>query len=237
MDAPAHAIKCLKSHGLHGVWLVERPARGIGNAGGELRIVKTWPLGLWMAVKLLLGIAQPQRQIRGVQRLQKAGVPTPPSYGSWRVNRYGGHRMVEIELGYAPGHTATEWVKGQTDEKVPPRALVRAARLAGEAVAKMANGGVFHRDLKSTNIVVDLSDSSRPGVWIIDTVGVRTMWNRATEIERMLERLALQPILLETSLARAMRMAALRGALQPCSRSERAGVIEKIRQRIQSTVH
>ena len=225
MQPPAHAIKCLKSDGLHNVWLIERPGRG-------LRTLKTWPLGPDMALKLALGIAQPQRQMRGMRMLRRVGVRTPQCAGSWHVRTQGGQRVVQIELEYAPGVAAAELIAPTSaHDQLDRELLVRCARLVGGVVADMAGGGLFHRDLKPSNLVIDTRHPSQPVVWVIDTVGVRRMRKRIIEIERMLERLTCQPMTLKPPLARIVRMAGLRAALKSLSRRDRCAVLSRLRHR------
>lgn len=228
-DQPDHAKTCLKSYGLHSVWLVQ-------PGSGPPRILKVWPLGLWTAMKIAMGIAQPQRQIRGLERLRRIGVRTPACIGSWRIGRRGLRPMIVLELEYAPGHSAWELICNAPDSpRVDRHSLVRAAREVGAAVVAMANGKVFHRDLKPSNVVLNLADPQQPEAWIIDTVGVRRMRRRAVEIERMLERLAIQPIRLDAAVAREIRTALLRCALRPLTRAERREVLDGLRMRVNLT--
>lgn len=220
---PAHAIKCLKADGLNSVWLTQPP-------GQPLRTVKIWPLGPAMALKLLLGIAQPQRQIRGMRRLRRLGINTPANIGSWRIRRRGGRYAVELTLEYAPGQSAWEIASDAGDIQRPDDAcLLHAARSIGRIVHILGQGGVFHRDLKLSNVVIDFATAKHPTIWLIDPVGVRAMRQRIREYGRMLERLAVQPLGFEPSLARRIRIAVLRSALRPLPAHDRRGVCRELR--------
>lgn len=225
MDAPAHALRCLKADGLHNVWLIQPP-------GQSMRTLKTWPLGVGMLFKLWLGIAQPQRQLRGMRRLRRINVPTPNSFGPWRLRRRGKHWMVELEMDFAPGQSAWELISNERAAPAKPHDLIRAARKVGQTVAALTGGRAFHRDLKPSNVVIDFDQHAKPAVWIIDTVGVRRMRNRIAETERMLERLAIQPMQLEPSLARKIRIAVLRATLEPLSLQDRRDVLSRLRLRV-----
>lgn len=225
VDQPAHAIRCLKSDGLHNVWLIERPGRG-------QRTLKTWPLGPLTALKLMLGIAQPQRQMRGMRRLRRVGVHTPQCVGSWHVRKNGTHPLVQIELEFAPGIAAADLMAPKSaSDRLDDEVLIRGARLVGRAIARMAAGGVFHRDLKPSNLVIDARNPQQPMVWVIDTVGVRRMRHRINEIERMLERLTCQPNTLDKPLMRKLAVATLRAALKPLSAQDRRAVLSRLRLR------
>jgi serine/threonine protein kinase len=225
MQQPAHAIRCLKSDGLHNVWLIEKPGRA-------LRTLKTWPLGPLTVIKLLLGIAQPQRQMRGMRKLRRVGVRTPQCFGSWHVKMIGMRPVVQIELEFAPGTAAADLIAPRSvHDQLGDELLVRSARLVGRAVAAMAAGGVFHRDLKPSNIVLDARNPQQPIVWVIDTVGVRAMRRRINEIERMLERLTCQPVTLEQPALRAVAIATLRAALRPLHPKDRRAVLSRLRLR------
>lgn len=223
---PQHAVQCLKADGLHAVWLIHPP-------GQSLRTLKTWPVELMMLLKLVVGIAQPQRQIRGAKRLERAGIPTPRCFGSWRMVKRGGHRLVELEINYAQGKSALDLLIASAEgAPVSREMLVRAARKLGRMVVQFADAGLFHRDLKPSNVVIDDRVPADPAIWIIDPVGVRPMRRRLAEIERMLERLALKTGRLDPTFASALRMAGLRAATRSLSRVDRREVFRLLRVRI-----
>jgi hypothetical protein len=80
-----------------------------------------------------------------------------------------------------------------------------------------------------------LGNPKQPGVWIIDTVGVRRMRDRVTAVERMLERLAIQPMRLPLPLARAVRIGVLRSALKGLPGSERREILSRLRARAKAS--
>jgi len=138
---PAHAIRRLKDAGRQSVWLVHRP-------GEQPRTLKTWPLTPLLLVKLALGIAQPQRQIRGARRLARAGIPTAEvccRRVAW------GRRQVEIELGWVEGASAWELVSSESPSISERR---RASAAVGGMVAQLIEAGLFNRDVKLSNLVV-----------------------------------------------------------------------------------
>jgi hypothetical protein len=180
-EAPPHAVRCLKEAGVHSVWLVQRP-------GQPPRTIKGWPLTAGLLLKLLLGIAQPQRQIRGARRLRRAGAPTPRVFGSWRFARRGKTRLVEIELEYVPGRSAFDVLAEAAPGDDLPR---RCARPIGRLVAALASARLLHRDLKLRNVIVNEEDQP-PSVWIIDSVGVRRYNDLPMSLLRMLDRLLVE---------------------------------------------
>ena len=222
-ETPANAV-CLKSDGGHGVWLLRCP--------GELsRTLKVWSLGPWTLVKLVLGIAQPQRQVRGTRRLLEAGIPTPRCLGRLRVGLHRRRPVISLELEYAPGRTAWELVAREPGPQGPDdRLLLACARRLGELVARLAAAGIFHRDIKLTNVVVDTAPPE-PAVSVIDTVGVRKMRRPGVEVERMLERFAIQPVVVALHLSRSLRLSVVHNALRPLPGSVRREVIERLRRR------
>ena len=96
---------------------------------------------------------------------------------------------MEIELGWVEGSSAWDLVSskglGASDRR-------RASAAVGRVVARLIEAGLFNRDVKLSNLVVD-STGERPEVWLIDTVAIRRLRRPAVEIARMLERLAVQP--------------------------------------------
>ncbi len=175
---PAHGVRCLKEAGPYSVWLIERP-------GQEPRTLKTWPLTLPTALKLLVGGAQAQRQLRGSRRLARLNVRTPQPIGRWALRRLGGRWRVTIELHFAPGRSVRDmFTSGGIDERT-----ARASALQiGRFVRAMANARLTHRDLKLNNIVIEEA-ADGPVVWLVDTVGVRPAWSRRRGLMQMLERL------------------------------------------------
>jgi tRNA A-37 threonylcarbamoyl transferase component Bud32 len=196
-EAPPHAVRCLKPDGLRSVWLVQRPGTGP-------RTLKGWPLTLGLLLKLALGIAQPQRQIRGTRLLRRAEIATPACAGSWRFARRGSRLLVELELEHAPGLSLHHLLADSCAVAGLPGAhREHLARTLGATVAKIAAARLFHRDMKLTNLIVDCADTP-PSLAVIDAVGVRGSRRPVVERARMLR-----------SLARSMEHEAVAGKVEP----------------------
>lgn len=200
------------------MWLVDRPGEG-------RRIVKRWSLTPMRAIKLLLGVSQPQRQLRGAGRLARAGIPTPKPCRSWRIERPDRRRLVTIELEYAEGRTGWAMLN---DVDVPEASQVLGARAVGTLVVAFRRAGLFNRDLKLTNLIVDHA-GEEPRVWVIDPVGVRRMRDVVPHTERMLERLAVLPLYHRVPLPRAVVIAVLRSALSDLKKPRRRAVLRRLR--------
>ncbi len=174
-------MRCLKRAGPSRVWLIERP-------GQARRTLKTWPLTPLLALKLLFGQAQPQRQLRGARRLARLKINTPEPLGPLRLRRSGRWWQAAIELAFVPGRSALEIVR---DGEVDGGLARRCGRQLGRAVRALAEAGLVHRDLKLNNVLV-AGSGTEPVVWILDSVGVRRTLDRRRALVRMLERLYLQ---------------------------------------------
>ena len=217
---PSRAVRCLKAEGGREVWLVS-PAGG--EAGPE--VLKRWTLTPALAVKLLMGIAQPQRQVRGARRLARAGIPTPAIRGRWRLTRAGGRAAIEIRMALAEGRSPL----ALADEGGAPPAAARAvAGALGRLVAAMTAAGLFNRDLKLENLIVD-ERADPPVVWVIDPVGVRPMRRPAEQCARMLERLAVQHADAGRPIGHWAVMAVLAAALRPMRRRLRRRTMAHLR--------
>lgn len=212
-SSPSDASECLKRDAGRTVHLVRSP-------GAPARLRKTWPLNPWMLLKVLFGIAQSQRQVRGAKRIRAAGVRTPDVTQGTRLHLR--PLCVSIELNFAEGTSALDLLKaGVSIER--QRMLGRAI---GAIVPTLANARLFNRDLKLSNIIVDESDI----VWMIDPVGVRLQRDRVEEITRMVHRLASEPVNLNVAMLRAGVLAVLRSALRPLAASERREVLRRLRE-------
>jgi len=211
---PAHAVRRLKDAGRQSVWLVHRP-------GEQPRTLKTWPLTPLLLVKLALGIAQPQRQIRGGRRLARAGIPTAEvccRRVAW------GRRQVEIELAWVEGASAWDLARSGTLGVSGAR---RASAAVGRVVARLIEAGLFNRDVKLSNLVVG-STGQGPEVWMIDTVDIRRLRRPAVEIARMLERLAVQPARSGIALTPPAWVPAMRHALRGLPGPTRRAVVRRL---------
>lgn len=216
--SPAYAVRRLKTEGRRSVWLTRRP-------DGELRTVKVWPVRLEMVLKLLTGGAQPQRQRRAAEQLLRAGIRTPRPLGlslAWRSGP-----AVELELEFVPGRSALTMLNEMRREPIEPARRRHLAESIGAIVRNLAAGGLFNRDLKLENVIIDEQDP--PEVWVIDPVGVRALREPTAEIARMLERLAVQPVELGLPIPMPVILAVARRALAGLSSSERQRVFAQLR--------
>jgi serine/threonine protein kinase len=212
---PPGAIECLKSAGLRSVWLRQRD--------GRRTVVKAWPLGPITVIKLALGISQPQRHRRGTRATADAGVPTPAIVGGVRLARRGLVPVVELEHEYADGDEALDLLERDTLTEEEHRGVARAC---GRIVDAYRRAQLLHRDLKLANLVVD---PSRRSVSVVDTLGVRRTGDVAMSVARMLERLWVQIDQGSMGVHRETRVAALRAALRPLSRSDRRAAFRRLR--------
>lgn len=217
-ESPSHAVRCLKAEGGRQVWLVHRP-------GESRRIVKRWPLTVLRAIKMLAGLSQPQRQIRGAGRLGRAGIATPAPFGSCRISRPRRRPVVTIELEYVEGETAWTIL---ADDSLTDAARIRCARAVGSIVAEFRLAGLFNRDLKLTNLIIDCA-ADEPIVQVIDPVGVRRMGDEVEQTARMLERLAVLPLYHRVPLPRGVVIASLRSALSGLPPAPRRAVLRRLR--------
>jgi hypothetical protein len=212
---PAHAVRRLKDGGRRSVWLIHRPGQG-------LRTLKSWPLTPLLLLKLALGVAQPQRHGRGAKRLARAGIATP------EICRCGKARdglRVELELLWCPGRDAFELMSAS--ELTEPECR-RASAAVGGIVHALIAAGLFDRDLKLSNLIVDLSPP-RAVVWLIDTVEVKPLRKPVDQIARMLERLSVQPARCNVPIAPSMWIPLLRRALAGLPAATRRAVIRHLK--------
>ena len=199
------------------MWLVQRP-------GEAPRTLKTWSVTPTMCLKLMLGIAQPQRQIAGARRLARAGLRTPAIPDGWRFARRG-RPVVEMELAFVEGLSALEAIRDRTLDGPYRRA---ASAAVGEVVAEMIEAGIFNRDMKLANLILGDRDGQTE-VWQIDTVGVRRIRRRVKEAARMLERLALELAIIRPRPDPAVWVPALRHALRGLDLDDRREVVRRLK--------
>lgn len=217
-SAPPYAVRRLKTEGRRSVWLIRRP-------DGIERTVKIWPIRPGMLLKLATGRAQPQRQRRAAVRLLEAGILTPAPHRlgpAWRSGP-----VIELELAFIPGRSALTLLNEGRRNPLPAEEQVRLAREIGTIVRDLASAGLFNRDLKLENLIIDHGQPSR--VWVIDPVGVRAMRDPVIEIARMLERLAVQPVELGLPVPRSIVMGVIRAALTDCPATERRRILKRVR--------
>ena len=179
-----------------------------------------------LLLKIVLGIAQPQRQIRGAKQLARAAVDPATVCGSWRLVRRDRRSFIQLELDYVPGPSALEALREGTLSEVERR---RAATAVGRIVAKLAVAGLFHRDLTLTNLIV--KETSEPAqICVVDTVGVRRIRRPVPEIARMLERLVVQPDFNRIPVPRMVWMPLLLAAMRPLAPATRQAVFRTLKQ-------
>ena len=195
------------------VWRVERP-------GGMVSTLKTWPTWSKCLLTFPLGIAQPQRQRRGADRLDRIGVLTPPIIAGPKV----AGRLCTLELEWVEGRTALDHcVSGDPDEV----GLRMVAAQLGSNIALIAHAGYVHRDMKLSNIIIE-SKADGPQAWVIDTIGIRRCASKSTAIFRMVERLLVELGAHRNHLDAAW-LPLLRAALKPMSKSIRQAVLVQLR--------
>lgn len=214
---PDHAVSRLKEDGPRSVWLVQRP-------GQELRTAKFWTLSPWLLVKHVLGISQPSCQARGARWLSAAGIPTPEVVAGPSIVTMHGRRLLQIELNHVPGENVLDLLERGDARRGQ---ALEVARQVGALIFRIADAGLFHRDLKASNIVIEES-ASGPRIWVIDPVGVRRCRSRSTAVFRMLERLDVE-IRERRSIAMGTWSSVVRAALRPLSGPERQAVFELLR--------
>ncbi|MFO0828250.1 MAG: phosphotransferase [Phycisphaerales bacterium] len=170
---PAGTERVLKRESGRGVFLVREP-------DGSRVLVKRWPFSPWECVKLVLGISQAQRQLRGARRLAAARVATPRPRRGTRVVRDHG-LFTEVRL---------EWIDGEPLLDRVVRADAAEQGRLGEAMAailrRLAAARLFHRDAKLSNFIVTPAGE----VVAIDPVGVRRSRDPARERDRASHALA-----------------------------------------------
>ena len=219
---PPHAVRCLKEAGRRSVWLIQRPGEGS-------RTLKTWPLTPTIALKLLLGLAQPQRQIRGAERLAKLGIRTPSPVGRWRFLRLKIGLSLALELDYIPGRLALDVL---TEGRIDPAVGRPLAAEIGAAVRLLAEAKLLHRDLKLSNIVI-AEEGDRRSICVLDPVGVRPMFDRLEALLRMFDRLRVEPAEMGIDIPRWAWAAVLRETVRGLPRADRRAVIRRLKSHLQ----
>ena len=207
----------LKTDGEHPVWLVHRP-------GEEPRTLKAWSVTPVRLVKLLGGGAQPQRQIAGAGRLERAGIRTPAMCGGWRFARRG-RRVIELEHVYIEGRTALDLAR---DETLDPAGVRSVSAAIGDVAAAVLAAGLVSKDFTLANLIV----SETGDVWIIDTVAIG-VGRRVRSMVRTLEALSVQVPVMESRLTPAAWFPALRRAMRAIPARRRRAVVRLLRARRQ----
>ncbi len=218
-DAPPHTQACLKREGRRASFLVHPP-------GSPPHTLKRWPLTPAMALKLALGIAQPQRLVRGARRLDRVGIPTARPVSPWRIVRRPTGWTIEVELEYLPGRSALKWLQ---DDSLTPAQRRQTARRLGKLVANLAQAGVLHRDCKPSNVIINQTEVESD-VALIDTVAIRTGVPPALAVADMLAHLAYIPPCFMPFLTPDLIKAVLRAALRRLPPQSRREALRRLRQ-------
>jgi tRNA A-37 threonylcarbamoyl transferase component Bud32 len=157
---------------------------------GSDELVKRWPATPWELCKLAMGIAQPQRQLRGARRLLAAGVATPRPRGDARLSTLGGF-SIEIRLAWVDGESLLEVVRRSVAENDRTR-LAELGEKLGAIREQLDAHGIFHRDAKLSNFIVTPSVAAQGSgaIVAIDTVGIRASRDQASERQRWREAIA-----------------------------------------------
>lgn len=219
LNPPPHTIRCLKDAGPSSLWLIHRPSQ-------ELRTLKRWSFSPSLIAKYILGISQPQRQVRGANRAVRAGVDTANIAGQPRFIWKDGVPNIEIELDYIEGSSALDVLRSNT---LSDQELRSASRLLGQIVAKLAVAGLFHRDMTLSNIIIEKGRDPIV-IRLIDTVGIRPMRRSIPEFARMLERLVVQPAFEKIDIPSTIWMPLLLEALRPLAPYNRRGVLRWLKE-------
>lgn len=112
-----------------------------------------------------LGLAREEQQWRGAALLGAAGIPTARPLA---IARAGDLRV--FVLARLPGATLLDHLARRD---LAPGQELALARAAGTWAGRAARAGLVNRDAKPSNWIVTSTDAARPGLAMIDTVGVR----------------------------------------------------------------
>ena len=112
--------------------------------------------------------------------------------------------------------------------EVDSDALLEVARQIGACVSRIAAAGLFHRDLKLSNLVIE-EDGTERTAWVIDPVGVRRCRRRSTATFRMLDRRDVE-IRERRNVAEGAWSCVLREALRSLSSADRQEVLQQLRE-------
>ncbi|MBL9148023.1 MAG: hypothetical protein JNM94_04950 [Phycisphaerae bacterium] len=168
---PDGTVRVLKESPDAGVYL----ARGEGG-DAALVVAKRWRRTAWEWCKSLLGIAQPQRQLRNAHRLLRASIATPAPIGGLRTVRGAGVVWFEIRLRWVEGEPLLERVR-----RADASELARLGVAMRAILRQFAEAGLFNRDAKLSNWIV----TPEGAIVAIDPVGVRSRRDPVREHERL----------------------------------------------------
>lgn len=148
-----------------------------------------------------LGLAREERQWRGAVLLGAAGIPTAKPLA---IARAGDLRV--FVLARLPGETLLEHLARRD---LAPGQELALARAAGSWAGRAVRAGLINRDAKPSNWIVTSMDAGRPGLAMIDTVGVRRTRAR-NRAEAMLASMVIEAIGVGACPRRAVLWAAIR---------------------------
>lgn len=190
--AVSGGARLLKAEGRRAVYLAECGTRRI--------VLKSRELSAFDRLRASLRLGALDREARGLQLLQEAGVPGALPLALLRDERAGRHiQCLAVEA--VEGRTLLEAV---ADSALGARRRLALARAAGELVAATTRAGLFNRDPKPSNIICRAEEA--PQLCFIDP-DVR----RGPQPVRTLASLVIEPSGCGVRLSRTMLLAGLLG--------------------------
>ncbi|RMH21075.1 MAG: hypothetical protein D6698_03190 [Gammaproteobacteria bacterium] len=157
------------------VWRIEVP-------DGGSYVIKRYEFNpLRQKLGWLIGRHPAQREIRQAARLSQLGLPVVPTIAhGWAISE-GASKvwLVTPYMGQSLFHLFYHQKLSDPDRR--GRILDMAGRFTGELIRR----GLFNRDHKASNLLVDSSD----WLWLIDSGGVRPMWSVRGGATRMIRSL------------------------------------------------
>jgi len=136
---PEHATRLLKADARTAVWRVDPP-------GEPPRTVKLYALSPRMRIKHLLGRTKAQRQLRGMARLEAAGVATTGALGPVTRTRIAGRPLLRLDLPFHEGRSVWRMLR---EDRVPRS----TAQAIGQLARQIAEQGLCHNDFKPDNLL------------------------------------------------------------------------------------
>ncbi len=140
-------------------------------------------------VKALVGQTRSQRQWTGSERLARHGIGGAEPIALLRAAA-ADEDWELLVYGFVPGPTLLEVVAGPTWLALGIRGQHAVAAAAGDSVASLHRAGLFNRDHKPSNLVIQ--GSSSPRVAILDAVAIHR-GRSDSHVARMLASLVLEP--------------------------------------------
>ncbi len=182
--------------------------------------------GIGVALSRLLRRSRLERECAGGERLARAGIDVAPFLALWRWRDERGDAVESLAMRRIEGPTL---LQAMADPPADPAQRIALARAAGGLVARMLAAGLFNRDQKPSNIIVQGngggggggggggSGSDAPRLVLLDPVGVRRpgLTGNAKARRRMLFSLIVEPIGCGLDVPMRWRLEAMRAALGP----------------------